>query len=572
MVLAFLMMLTLMPVEQRWAQTDVVLIAALPVIAITGGVIRFFCRQGMKLSVVDIAVVTWMVYYVGRTWIGAEYPCRTEFLKTSTMFMLYITLRMVPSVMVRTLPYFIMVGGVVEALWGAWQLLTGSSRHGLFLITGSLNNPGPYSAYLVMAALTALVLLKTKTAQSSPSIDKGEKLKNIIALATASLCLAVLPATWSRAAFVSLAVCMLWIYRRKYWRYRCALWGILAIAAVTFYYFKQGSADGRMVIWRAALTAWQSAPWFGVGTGGFCHAFAEGMAKLSSAGNINLDSAGVTMYSYNSLVGILTEQGVVGLVICMLTVAIVLWKLYNASRSLFFAVLSLLIFSLFSYPFELLPYRILIVLAVLASGERTVNTEQFINRSEELRIKDACLTFSLVFVIPIYIMVKETYEADKEYASFRGMTEEVFLEDYRRLLPQEEDNAVFLFDYARTLRTAKRYNDSNDILRRGTEVSADPMFYVLLGNNYKDMSLYDMAEFSYKKAYAVMPNRIYPLYQLMLLYQSQMDLETKTNTKTSKTCKAKMREVARRIIEMKPKIKSPATDEMQRKAQFIINR
>ena len=572
MVLAFMMVLTLMPVEQRWAQTDVVLIAALPVIAIIGCAIRVFFRQRMMVSAVDIAVLTWMAYYVGRTWIGAEYPCRTEFLKTSTMFMLYITLRMVPSVMVRILPYFIMVGGVVEALWGAWQLLCGSSRHELFLITGNFNNPGPYSEYLVMAALTALVLLKTKSAQSSPSVNAVEKLKNMAALVTASLCLAVLPATWSRAAFVSIAVCMLWIYRRKYWRYRYALWGILAVTAVTFYYFKQGSADGRMVIWQAALTSWLSSPWFGMGTGGFCHAFAEGMSGLSSTGNINMDSAGVTMYSYNSLVGILTEQGVVGLVICMLTVAIVLWKLYNASRSLFFAVLSLLIFSLFSYPFELLSYRILIVLAALASGERTVNTEQFINRSEELRIKDACLTFSLVFVIPIYIMVKETYEADKEYASFRGMTEEVFLEDYRRLLPQEEDNAVFLFDYARTLRTAKRYNDSNDILRRGTEVSADPMFYVLLGNNYKDMSLYNMAEFSYKKAYAVMPNRIYPLYQLMLLYQSQMDMETKTNTKTSQTCKAKMREVARRVIEMKPKIKSPATDEMQRKAQFIINR
>jgi O-antigen ligase len=280
-----------------------------------------------------------------------------------------------------------MVGGVVEALWGAWQLLCGSSRHELFLITGNFNNPGPYSAYLVMAALTALVLLKTKSAQSSPSVNAVEKLKNMAALITASLCLAVLPATWSRAAFVSLAVCMLWIYRRKYWRYRCALWGILAIAAVTFYYFKQGSADGRMVIWQAALTSWLSSPWFGMGTGGFCHAFAEGMSGLSSAGNINMDSAGVTMYSYNSLVGILTEQGVVGLVICMLTVAIVLWKLYNASRSLFFAVLSLLIFSLFSYPFELLSYRILIVLAALASGERTVNTEQFINRSEKLRIK-----------------------------------------------------------------------------------------------------------------------------------------------------------------------------------------
>ena len=155
--------------------------------------------------------------------------------------------------------------------------------------------------------------------------------------------------------------------------------------------------------------------------------------------------------------------------------------------------------------------------------------------------------------------VKDVHEADKEYATFRGMYEELFLEDYRELLPQEEDNAEFLFDYAQTLRMAKRYNDSNEMLRRGAKVSADPMFYVLQGNNYKDMSLYNMAEESYKKAFAVMPNRLYPLYQLMLLYQ-----------KKSKSDNKKLKDVARRIVAIKPKIESPATRDIQRAARQVL--
>lgn len=83
------------------------------------------------------------------------------------------------------------------------------------------------------------------------------------------------------------------------------------------------------------------------------------------------------------------------------------------------------------------------------------------------------------------------------------------------------------------------------------------MFYVLMGNNYKDMKHYDLAEQAYQKAYSVMPNRLYPLYQLMMLYHD-----------CGNTQKAKA--MAKRVIEMKPKIESPATRDMKKKAIEII--
>lgn len=583
LVLAFLMVLTLMPVEQRWAQTDVTLVAALPVIALVGIAQRTFTHSRMRLTAVDVAVVTWVVYYIARTWIGAEYPCRMEFLKTTVSFVLYVAVRMLPGQTVPILPYFIMVGGSVEALWGAWQMLTGSSRHGVFLVTGSLNNPGPYSAYLVMAAVAAIVMMSMETPLA---LGKGvRKLIKISAMTTAVVCLVMLPATWSRAAFVSLAVCLLWIYRKVYWRYRYAVWGGLAVIAVVFYYFKQGSANGRMIIWQAALASWVEEPWLGVGTDGFCHAVSEGIAKLSVTGMVDMDSAGVTNYSYNSLVSILTEHGIMGVSLCLITVSVVMWRMWNVSRAIFFAILSLLVFSLFSYPFELLPYRIVLVVCVAALGseERKVKSEKShpeCLRDEERRMKLCYVTnfilssialilnfiLSSIIFIPLciisyalYMGVKDVHEADKEYATFRGMYEELFLEDYRELLPQEEDNAKFLFDYAQALRMAKRYNDSNEMLRRGAMVSADPMFYVLQGNNYKDMTLYNMAEESYKKAFAVMPNRLYPLYQLMLLYQKKSESDNK-----------KLKDVARRIVAIKPKIESPATRDIQRAARQVL--
>lgn len=87
--------------------------------------------------------------------------------------------------------------------------------------------------------------------------------------------------------------------------------------------------------------------------------------------------------------------------------------------------------------------------------------------------------------------------------------------------------------------------------------SSDPMFYVLIGNNYKDMKHYDLAEKSYYKAFSVMPNRLYPLYQLMLLYQESGNV-------------IKAKAMAKRVIEMKPKIDSQATRQMKEKAQLLL--
>ena len=83
------------------------------------------------------------------------------------------------------------------------------------------------------------------------------------------------------------------------------------------------------------------------------------------------------------------------------------------------------------------------------------------------------------------------------------------------------------------------------------------MFYLLQGNNYKDMKCFEYSEKAYMKAYAIMPNRLYPLYQLMMLYKC-------TNQKE------KMKSIARRIVEAKPKVTSPATEKIKNDAKTIL--
>lgn len=538
----FLLWLTVMDVEVRWTESNVVLgwsVLGLLLIA----VVLHLLTGGKKLrwNWVDVLVAMWMIYVMGRVWMGGEYACGTEFLKMIGMGLLYATLRGIFAWSKLSPVYFIgglMLCGVYETVLGMWQLVSGVSRHSQYLMTGNFQNPGPYSAYLMMAAVIGWGWTQ--------ELIKG-RLRTAVWCMTAFMLL-FLPATWSRAALVAVGTIALWLYRQKYWKYRWTVWIGVVVSAVGFYLAKQGSADGRILTWTASLTAWWHKPCLGVGIGGFRVACADGVAELYREHPTSwlFTSGGVTDFAFNDFLKVLVEQGLVGALLCVATAVLVMKKLYNANRPLFYGLLSLFIFSMFSYPFELLPYQIILVLLSAFAASHVDEDEETIHR------KLGRVMLLLVLVPIAFFVAKEMqrrHETDKEVKMFSGMHHEAFINDYYELKPLEMDNASFLFDFGKTLREAKRYNDSNDVFRQGTQVSSDPMFWVLIGNNYRDMQCYQKAEEAYKKAFAIMPNRLYPLYQLMGLYEETGNVEA-------------LRRTAREIMALQPKIKSPATEAM----------
>lgn len=518
----------------------------------------------------DVFVLLWLIYYCCRVWFWTEIPCATDALKGVMMFMVYFALRLFFSfyhLSVKTLILGLLLFGGYEALLGLSQLMNGSSNHALFLITGTFYNPGPYSAYLVLAAVILLSMLHSET--KGMYLLEVKKVKTIyFYYGLLLLFVIVLPATWSRSAFVALAVTCLWIYRDKYYRYRYFLWGSIIVVVFGLYFIKKGSADGRLFIWLSSLTAWTHSPLIGTGIGSFFHAEAEGTSELfANNGYMALfDSADITNFMCNDYLKLLLEQGLIGGLLCGLATITMLVKLYESSKSLCYAIIALLIFSITSYPFELLPYKLIFVL-IAAWGNSQPTTEAPIDAIQRMIHEPllsygrmCCLAMSGILIFGDVFLKAEMdkrIEAGQSYQLFSNLEQEAFVNDYYELLPLESDHSLFLFDFGKLLRILGRYNDSNAILQKGTMVSNDPMFYVLMGNNYKDMKHYDLAEQAYQKAYSVMPNRLYPLYQLMMLYHD-----------CGNTQKAKA--MAKRVIEMKPKIESPATRDMKKKAMEII--
>lgn len=613
----YLFVLTLMPVEVRWAESYMWLLWSLPVLCVIGiyNIGSNRNTYSLRIAFTDAAIAIWFLYYVLRTYIGSGYPCATDFLKTCTIALLYISLRVLfanTNLSHWWIVSILLLCGVYESIDGIIQMINGTSRHHLYMLTGNFQNPGPFSAYLMLGSVVGVCAVRERiNLDFLPTIKRHIKLifgkvrmhigqkyqskydkvldksisfidvmyiRHFIVISTA-LMLVVLPSTWSRAAFVGLVFCTLFIYIDKYKKYKYAVWGLLCIAAIALYFIKQGSADGRTMIWMASLSSWMHTPWIGVGIGGFRHACAEGIAELwNSTPNLRVfQSAGVTDYAYNALLKVLVEQGLIGTVLCILSVLFAMMRLYIQSKPLFMGILSLLIFSMFSYPFELLPYCIIAVVIIAWSEscsrkrlDNEDNTQYSHIRKSITRIatkdivicqKKAFVAISiLVTAVMSFCLAKEIrqhIDTDKDCNLFTGMHNAAFINDYYELLPYELDNPQFLFDFAKTLRENKRYRDSNAILGLGIQVSADPMFYVIMGNNYRDEKFYDYAAKAYKKAFSIMPNRLYPLYQLMLMYRDNKEMY-------------KAKTVAKQIIELKPKIQSPATDEMKQNAKSLL--
>lgn len=572
--IVFLMMLTtIMPVEIRWVAWDVWIIYAIPALMTFGMTVLVWKRQKMEVTLADVVAATWFLYYVGRTWIGNEWPCQMEFLKTAELFLLYVGLRI--AFHGTKMSEFVLIGSIL--LFGCYEAWLGVSqmygyeisRHRLFALTGNFLNPGPYSAYLMLGVVVCLVTLKgmpDKTIMSvMPQfmpIKVAECLKVItwkhLLIAAVTIMAMVLPATWSRAAFLGVAVVVIFVYRDKYWKYRYIVWESVIVATIAFYLIKQGSADGRLMIWKATLTTWIDYPWLGVGIGGFFNAFAEGMTKLSTTG-ADFSSVDVPDSSYNILLEIVAEQGLVGGGLAISLTAVVMMRLARNSNSLFWGMVSLLVFAMFSYPFDLLPYKVIAVL-IVAWSESKGEIQKTNNQSQKT------IGWIKVFLFSCFLgfaswqagkITSKCFKIEKNLGKVCRISDSYSVEEGFEWMSSEGDNREFLFAFGKKLREEGRYNESNAVLRQGTMCSSDPIFYVLIGNNYKDMKHYDLAEESYYKAFSVMPNRLYPLYQLMLLYQESGNV-------------IKAKAMAKRVIEMKPKIDSQATRKMKEKAQLLL--
>lgn len=394
-----------------------------------------------------------------------------------------------------------------EAILGLRQVFGhASSGHFMFSMTGSFRNPGPYGGFVAILTAVAVsyAVIHRKSLDSLPAMLRtavsGRRtlrpsfliwtvfraIPLLLAITASVLGLIVLPASMSRAAWLSFAAAMLILgFRELGLKDRIKRHGLLAGAACVFalclmtgaFFMKKDSAVGRFHIWHMELLAMCRNPWHGTGAGTVLGTYGKTQAAYFAAGDRSaaiVRAAGCPEYAFNEYFRIGVEYGVPAMIAAFAFLALAVVLLVRGRSPLGYGLAAFAVFAFFSYPLSLFRRE--------SAAEKAWH---------DLRHFSSCGAYDDV-----------SGEYERLYGELRG--------NYR-----------FLYDYGYALHKAGKYTESNVVLGEGADISSDPMFHNIMGKNYEALGKYGAAEHEYMTAHHMVPCRIYPLLLLMEMYMGQ---------------------------------------------------
>lgn len=503
---------TVLTTQPSWNASLLVLAGVIVVLAIF---CVFYSKQlgAWKVGKVDVLVLVWWLYILVRAYLQTDIPVAREVVTATLLFALYVALRYLRVTYTDgefRLSDLLLIAVTYELLLGIWQLVGGTSLHYRYPVTGSFFNPGPYSAYIAVGMVMAISKLKEEYYRT---IYRWQKALYVFVIVVGCLMLGI---TQSRAAIVAVVGMTLLTFKDELDDYFHFIILFCIIGGGFLLWLKMGSAMGRMTIWHLSISSLLDHFLVGSGIGSFPFAYGQELdavfANLKDS-HFWVQYADVTDYAFSDLCQLAVEQGVIGV---LLGGAIFVLSLIDTEEEwLLDTFLALCVFSLFSYPFQLLPFQIL---AVVFVSQRRIEYRHLC-ALRPLHILGVC-ALAICCVLVCWNVTKPRLEAKRAYQQIAGLKHASFIPEYYKLLPNSDDNPNFLFNFAKVLQSNGRYNDSNAMLEKGMKKSNDPMFLVLMGNNYlhMDQAVVHKALEYYDKAFTRMPNRIYPLYLKMKYY------------------------------------------------------
>lgn len=471
----------------------------------------------------------------------------------------------------------LLVCGISQSILGFLQLFDiYPSYLSRFKVTGSFFNPGPFSALIAMSLVLAVSLLLKYDYKSNKYL---KSLSFWITAICALFCSLLIPVTMSRSAWISIFAVLLIVFLRetkfiqslkeylaqnllKYTLLVTLTIIIISSLGLGMYLFKKDSADGRILIWKNSISLIKENPLLGVGIGLFGGAYGDKQAEYFEKGKnsqIDVKVAGVPQYAFNDYLQLASEAGIPALLFFLFFISFAIKDLYKTKSELLYPFFALLTFSLTSYPINVLPLSIIFI--ILSSS---VNCSCIIVNNKKLNR----IVFFILLAIGIYVSGNQLFNKRGIYSAFNEWKDIQRLyntqhfndicDNYASLFDNLNNQERFLFEYGRVLNQTKNYQESNKVLYMGTKISSDPMFYNVIGNNYKLMGLNREAENAYMRAYYVVPNRLYPLYLITKLYYETNQIDKFIN-------------YAELVLNFNPKVNSNAIIDMKEEIRGLLN-
>lgn len=297
----------------------------------------------------------------------------------------------------------------------------------------------------------------------------------------------------------------------------------------------------------------------GVGLGNYLGAFGKGQAEFFSKGisiqdgKVIIDpsiekermTADIPEYAFNEILKTGVEAGPISMILLIILFIVSIMNLIRSKSVFAYGLISLLVFSLFSYPLNFISFSLIFALCLAFSSIKT----EFQNR---LIWKYGVVFFCLsIIILSNLSKLKEYHNARKVWKEtsyfFREKEYGLIEKYYSELMPYLNCEGRFLYEYGYSLYKLGEYEKSDSILKLSAGLINNPIVFNAMGLNYQSAGEYNKAEKMFEDAFILVPNRLYPLYLLAKLYYKKQDSE-------------KFQIIKESISDFQPKIESSTTE------------
>ena len=551
-----------------------------------------------KLTKIDFTLAVYGVYLLFRL----KYPLEKESLFiVLSIICIYLYFRSFPKKYLTGLLFLIPVAGITQIINGVMQFTL--PWHNISHIMGIFNNTGLFGGFVALGLVVCIGMISffdskkrcLKYIVSAISIILGTLLSvQVYASGSRSSWLGALGAILFLLVFqnandaksanlsknyitqnqkyknsIIIFICdnLRFLRQMRSIRYLLILCSITMLVFFPKYLYnlKKDSADGRVLIGMVSLRMINDAPVFGKGISGFRAEYMNYQADFfrkhpNSSCSTYADDVETP---FNEFLKILIEQGIIGLLLFLCVLYILFEKpvIAGLTRNLLPAsiILFILIFGLFSYPFDKLPFIVLFVFSIAILSK---------SRDSIFSIKRGfCIMHGMTLIVLCFVLgiiVNNAYDYAKSCLSWNkalrcfARNKEESLSRLEKLYQELDNNPVFLTTYGRALVFGERYHESTIVLEKAVLRLPQSTSYIELGKNYEAKNLPLVALDRWEQAGFMVPSRFTPLYLTMKLHFKNGEYR-------------QAKEYAERILVKKIKIDNPEVEKMKREAIEILN-
>jgi O-antigen polymerase len=490
---------------------------------LTAGAILFFTwfvKPGaISVNVLDVFVLIFIGYMLLRT-IQNSFPFvnQSQFYTYLSYAIIYILVRTIykPGNFGQEIIFVILSVGVLNVFVGVLQLLKIIPiSNSLQIVSGLFVNPGSLGGFIAcILPLTLTIKISTNKIQSI----RG----TLILLFAITLILSSSRTAWIASAVPFIIYYVPWsklIRNRHVWIYLAMILCLAAFLLYELYLLNPLSVQGRLLIWKVGFQMFLEKPFFGHAAGAFTTNYNsfQGAYFASSMGTASEKILAATVHTpFNEYLKIMIEGGLIGL----FSFTMIIVQLARTIRHMkpqyilvFLSILSVLIFSLFSYPFAVESNGSIFFALLALVPAKTIAVKSIAPKVAWLIIPIYILlsipTFRFIYSIKQWRVASSMWD----YNEYRA------LQDYNRIAKDLSSNWSFMYNYGAELLRHGHTTEAIKILTKCRKLGDNVMVNNQLGQAYGNIGHYKQSELFFTRSTNMVPGMLSQKFALFKLYE-----------------------------------------------------